>query len=170
MWLAHLWTHSLFFTFSELKLSKFDNVNHIEDSNNFSFQTQFLQFVQISSKQNPLKNQHLLHFSSRNCDVNSIKSDSSRAFQQIPRTPPNSNNFFQFWFSKNIIGKNGSIINSFHTIAPKSLKPSRCTLTHSELISSKTPIEHTAWSTVSWEISAWQIKTKHHASPPLLQP
>ncbi len=78
-------------------------------------------------------------------------------------------NFFQFWFSKKIIGKNGSIINSFHTIAPKSLKPSRCTLTQSELISSKTPRESTAWSTVSWEISAWQIKTKHHASPPLLQ-
>jgi hypothetical protein len=77
-------------------------VNHIEDSNNFSFQTQFLQFVQISSKQNPLKNQHLPHFSSESCEINSIKSDSSGAFQQTPRTPPNSNKFFSVLiFQKN---------------------------------------------------------------------
>jgi hypothetical protein len=45
--------------------------------------------------------------------------------------------------------ENGSIINSFHTIAPSSPKPSGCTPTHSELFKG---IKGMAWSTMVWKI------------------
>jgi hypothetical protein len=51
--------------------------------------------------------------------------------------------------------KNGSIINSLHTVTPNILKPSRCTPTHWEL---SQDTNNTAWSMVVWEISAWQTK------------
>ncbi len=61
---------------------------------------------------------------------NSIKSDSLRAFQQHQEhnTPK-----FQYIFSVLILfhWANGSMINSFHTVTSKSLKPSWCTPTHS---------------------------------------
>jgi hypothetical protein len=44
--------------------------------------------------------------------------------------------------------ENGSIINSFHTAAPNSLKPSQCTPTHWEL---SKDTKSMAWSTVVWE-------------------
>jgi hypothetical protein len=36
-------------------------------------------------QQNPLTNQYLPHLSSENCEMNSIKSDSLRAFQQFTK-------------------------------------------------------------------------------------
>jgi hypothetical protein len=53
----------------------------------FFFQTQFLQFIWISRQQNPLKSQYRPHLSSKNCEIESIKSDSLRAFQQHQELP-----------------------------------------------------------------------------------
>ncbi len=71
-------------------------------------------------QQNPFKNQYLPPgLSSKNCEINAIKPHSSRAFQQHLKQ-----------FSVSILfsfhGENGSIINSFHTIAPDNIKPSQC--------------------------------------------
>jgi hypothetical protein len=48
VWLAQVWTHSIIFTFSELNFL-IQQCEHIEGSTDFAFQTQFLQFVWISS-------------------------------------------------------------------------------------------------------------------------
>jgi hypothetical protein len=45
--------------------------------------------------------------------------------------------------------ENGSIINSFHTIPPNSLKPSWCNPTHQELSKDTKSVE---WSAMVWEI------------------
>jgi hypothetical protein len=60
-----------------------------------------------------------------NCEINFIKFDSPRAFQQHQECPQ-----FPIWFSIlfNYPWENGSIINSFHTIVPNNLKPSRHTI------------------------------------------
>jgi hypothetical protein len=51
--------------------------------------------------------------------------------------------------------ENGSIINSFHTVAPTSLKPSRCTHTHWVLSeNTKSP----EWSAMDPEILAWETR------------
>jgi hypothetical protein len=80
-------------------------------------------------QQNPVKNQYLPHLISESCEINSIKSY-LLAFQQQQEVPQISIQFsvsilFSFHW------KNGSIINNFHTVAPKSVKPSQCTPTHS---------------------------------------
>ncbi len=92
----------------------------------------FLQFVWIFSSKIHSKNKYLPHFSSENCEINFIKSESPRAFQQHqehPQIPRQFSVLILFHFH----WENGSIINSFHTISPKSLKPSQCTPTHGEL-------------------------------------
>jgi hypothetical protein len=63
-------------------------VNTIEGSTDFSFQTQFLQFVELPATKSTLKNQHLSHLSSENCEINSIKSDWLRAFHQHHQERP----------------------------------------------------------------------------------
>ncbi len=83
---------------------------------------------------NSLKNQYLSHLNSKNCEINSIKSDlSPRGFPTTPRTPPN----FQYSFSVSILfsfhWENDSIINSFDIVAWNSLKRSHHTLSHWEL-------------------------------------
>ncbi len=58
--------------------------------------------------------------------------------------------------------ENSSTINSFHTVAPNSLKPSQCTpTTHWEL---SEDTKSTAWSLVVREISVWQNKTRCHTN------
>ncbi len=99
------------------------SVNKLRTQLIFSFQTQFLQFFFLNfQQQNSLKNEYLSHLSSENCEINSIKSDSPRAFQQHQECPQ-----IPVQFSVSVLSsfhlKNGSIINSFHTIAPSSLKP-----------------------------------------------
>jgi hypothetical protein len=54
----------------------------IEGSTNFSFQTQILQFVWISSNKIHLKINIFHTLALKNCEINSTKSDSLRAFQQ----------------------------------------------------------------------------------------
>ncbi len=105
-------------------------------------------------QQNSLKNQYLSHLSSENCQINSIKSDSLRAFRQHQEWPQIPLQFsvsalFSFYW------ESGSIINSFHTIAPNSLKPSWGTPTHWKLFEDT---KSTTWRTVAWKISAWQTK------------
>ncbi len=58
------------------------------------------------------------------------------------------NTIFQFRFYFVFHRENGSIINSFHTAAPNSLKPSECTPTNWEL---SKDTKSMAWSTVIWE-------------------
>ncbi len=111
-------------------------------------------------QQNPLQNQYLPHLSSENCEINSINSDSLRDFQQhrecfqIPIE-------FSVLILFNFYSENGSIINSSHTGPPNSLKPSLCTPTHREL---SEDTKSATWSTVVWEISAWQNKTNYLGS------
>jgi hypothetical protein len=126
--LAQVWTYSLFFTFSAICLN---------------FQ-----------QQNMLKNQDLPHLSSENLKTNSVKSNSPRAFQQHQEHPQ-----IPIQFAVSILFRfhweNDSIINSIHTVAPKSLQPSQCTHTHLELSEDTKSL---AWSAVIWEISVWQTK------------
>ncbi len=128
MLLAQVWTYSLIFTFSAICLN---------------FQ-----------QQNTLKNQDLPHLSSENCKTNSVKSNSPRAFQQHQEYPQ-----IPIQFSVSILFRfqweNDSIINSIHTVAPKSLQPNRCTCTHLELFEDTKSM---AWSAMIWEISTWQTK------------
>jgi hypothetical protein len=93
------------------------------------------------------------------CEIKSIISDFPRAFQEhqeIPKIP------IQFSVSIlfNFHWENGSISNSFHTIAPKSLKPSQCTPYSSKLSEDTKRVTWSAltWSAVVREILAWQTK------------
>jgi hypothetical protein len=81
------------------------------------------------------------------------------------RMPPNSNTVsdmkpIAFFVSVSILfsfhWENGSIINSFHTLTPKSLKPSQCTSSHHWELFEDT--KSTTWSFVVWEILASQTK------------
>ncbi len=70
--------------------------------------------------------------------------------------PSNSNTVFNFNFFFSFHWENGSMINSFHIVAPNSLEPSRCTLTtHWELSEGTKSV---AWSALLWEIFVWQTK------------
>jgi hypothetical protein len=69
------------------------------------------------------------------------------AFQQHQQHPKFQ---YSFQFLKISHWENDSIINSFHTTATNSLKPSWCTHTHWELCKDT---KSTAWSTMVWEIS-----------------
>jgi hypothetical protein len=80
-------------------------------------------------QQNLLENQYLPHLSSENCEVNSIESDSLRAFQQHQEQPQIPIHFAVL-ILLSFHRENDSIINSFHTIAPNSLKSSQCTPAH----------------------------------------
>jgi hypothetical protein len=93
--LTQLWTHSLFFTFTKLKVFTFNNVNTLRGSTNFfSLKTQFLQFVWICSNKIHSKiNISSTPYSSENSEINYIKSDSSRAFQQCQERPKFQYNF-----------------------------------------------------------------------------
>ncbi len=91
-----------------------------------SFQTQNFAICLNFQNKNLLKNQFLSHLSSENCEINSIKSDSPRSVQhqehpQIPTQFSVSNFLLSFCW------ENGSIINSFHTVAPNCLERSWCT-------------------------------------------
>jgi hypothetical protein len=48
-------------------------------------------------QQNPPQNHNLPHFSFENCEINSNRSI-AKGFPTTPRTPPNSNTFFNFDF------------------------------------------------------------------------
>jgi len=105
-----------------IKNLKLWQCEHIESSTEFSFQTQFFAIYLSFQRQSSLKNQYLLHLSSQDCEINSIKSDASKAFQERPQIP--------IQFSVSILSsfhwENDPIINSFLVLAPNRLKPSGC--------------------------------------------
>jgi hypothetical protein len=145
--LVHVWTHfyiSLFWNWKFLNSAMWTHWA----LNWFFFPNLIFAICLNFQQQNPLKNQYLPYLSFENCEINSIKSDSPRAFQQhqerlqIPMQFSVSILFSFHW-------ENGSIINSFHTIAPNSLKPSWCTPTHQELSEDTKSVE---WSAMVWEI------------------
>ncbi len=126
--LPQVWTHFKIFTFSELINLLIQQCEHIESSTDFSFQTQFFAIYLNFQQQKSLKNQYLLHLSSQDCEINSIKFNSSRAFlnpfrdQECPQIPIQ----FSVLILLSFHWENDSIINSFHAIAPNRLKPSGC--------------------------------------------
>jgi hypothetical protein len=69
-------------------------------------------------QQNPLEKQYLPHLTSENWEINSITSDSQKAFQQHKECPQISIQFSGLILF-NFHWKNGSIINGFHTPSPK---------------------------------------------------
>jgi hypothetical protein len=74
----------LFFTFLELKLSNFGNVNTLSD---FPFQGLIFIFFLNFQQQSPFKNQHLPHLSSENLRIKLNKYDLLRAFQEHQEHP-----------------------------------------------------------------------------------
>jgi hypothetical protein len=113
------------FTFSELKISKFGNVNTTTLRAQLIFiffQTQFLAICLNFQQQNPLKNQYLPHFSSENYEINSIKSDLLKAF---PITPRKKCPQIGIQFLVSILFNFHWIITRFHIVAPHFLKPSQ---------------------------------------------
>ncbi len=148
----------LFFTFSELKISNFNDVNtHTLRALIFLPNPNFAICLNFQ-RQNPFKNQYLPYISSENCGINSVESDSPRAFQQHQKCPQIPIQF-SVWILFNFHWENGSIINSFDTVAPNSLKPSRCTPTHQEL-SKDTRAQHE----VPWFGRSQSDKTNYLAS------
>jgi hypothetical protein len=105
--------------------------------------------------QKSLKNQYLPHSEFKSYQINSIKSCSSRSFQQHQRHIPIPLNF---QLRLNLISeKNHSIFKNFCIISPNVMAPSPCTPPHWELSKDTT---NTIWSIpVQW-ISYLQNKTK----------
>ncbi len=54
---------------------------HVEGSTDFFLPNPIFAICLNFQQQNLLKNQYISHLSSENCEINSIKSDSLRAFQ-----------------------------------------------------------------------------------------
>ncbi len=94
-------------------------------------------------QQNPLKNQYVSNVTSENCKINSIRSDSPKAFQQHQQQPPQIPIQFSVSILFNFHYENDTIITNFHTIAPNNLKPNHCNSTHWQL-SPDTKMRHEA--------------------------
>jgi len=110
------------------------SVNTLRAQLIFPSKPNFTNWVEFSTTTDPLKNQYLLQLSSENCEMNSVKSDSLRAFQKHQELPHKIPIQFSVLILFNFHWEKGSIFNSFHTVAPNSLKPSQCTsTTHREL-------------------------------------
>jgi hypothetical protein len=62
------------------------NVHTLKAQTNFPSKPNFCNFVKFW-QQNPLKNQYLPHLRSNNCEINSIKSELSKAFPQHQEDP-----------------------------------------------------------------------------------
>jgi hypothetical protein len=105
-------------------------------------------------QQNSLKNQYLPHLTCENYEITPLNltrqvlSNNTKSTLKFP---------IQFWvlILFNFHWENGSIINSFQAVTPNSLKPSQGTPIHQKLVKNN---KSAAWSTMVWEISAWQIK------------
>ncbi len=113
-------TFSIFHIFRIFKKT-FNNVNTLRAQLIFPSKPNFFTIYLNFQQQKSLQNQYLLHLSSQDCEINSIKSDPSRAFQQDQEYPQ-----IPIQFSVLILlsfhWENDSIINSFRIIAPNSLE------------------------------------------------
>jgi hypothetical protein len=85
--------HIFYFHFFRISFFLIQQCEHIESSTDFSFQTQFFAIYLNFQQQKSLKNQYLLHLSSQDFEINSIKSNPLRAFlnpfqdQECPQIP-----------------------------------------------------------------------------------
>jgi hypothetical protein len=99
--------------------------------------------------QQSLKNQDLLHSKSKSYQINSIKSCSSRSFQQHQRhipIPPKFSAMIKFHFQ----WRNHSIFKNFCSTSPNIMQPSPCTPPCQEL---SKDTKNTIWSILVWWIS-----------------
>jgi len=154
-----MWTHFLFFTFSKLKFSKFGNVNTLSAQLIVPSKPNVCNLFDFPSTKSTQK-KYFPHISYEICEINSIKINASRAFQQHQEHPQIPIQFL-VPILLNFHWENGSIINRFHIVVPNNLKQSQYTPTHWELSKDTKSV---AWSTMVWEILAWQNKTKCFAS------
>jgi hypothetical protein len=110
----------------------------------------YLNFQQLKS----LKNQYLPHSESNSYQINSIKSCSSRSFQQNQRHIPIPPEFSAtMWF--NFQWRNHSIFKNFCTTSPNGMEPSPCTPPRLEL---SKDTKKTIWSIPVWWMSYLQNK------------
>jgi len=127
----------------------------------FFFQNPIFAIFLNFQQQNPFKNT-ICHTLALKIVKETPLNATHQGLSKTPKPPPQIpihflvSNLFSFHW------ENGSIINSCHTIAPNSLKPSQCTTIHWELSEdTKSP----AWSIVVWEIWTWHNKTKQNKLP-----
>jgi len=86
----------------------------------------------------------------------------ANGFPTTSRTLPNSNTQFSILILFSFHWENGSIVNSFYTVAPNSLKPSWYTTTHLELSEDTKSTEWKEW--VGRSQHDKQSKTNYFAS------
>jgi hypothetical protein len=131
MSLAQVWTHSLFFTFSELKFSKFGNVNTLRAQLIFPPKSNFCNLFEFSPTKFTQKSISSTHYL---CEIKTLL---NLTCQGLSHNTKNTRSQIPIQFSVSILfnshQEKGLIINCFHTVAPNSLKPSQCTPTHREL-------------------------------------
>jgi hypothetical protein len=116
----------------------------------FPSKTWFFGFFLNFQQQKSLKNQYLPHSQSRSYQINSIKSCSSRAFQQHQRhlsIPPKISAMIYFNFQ----WRSHSIFNNFYTRSP--MHPS---------LSESFPKTPRTWSDASWFSGSHNYKTKQN--------
>ncbi len=123
--------------------------NVITSLTDFSFQNLVFGIYLNFQSQKWLKNQYLPHSESKSYRINSIKSCSSRSFQQHQRHIPIPSKISAMILF-NFQWKNHSIFKNFCTASPNTMKPSPCTPPPRELIN-KT--KNVVWSILAWWIS-----------------
>jgi hypothetical protein len=137
-------------------LCQWPKYEHIKGSTVSSFQTQFLEFVWISSNKIHSKINIFHTLVLKIVKYTLLNMNCQGAFQQHQEHPQ-----IPIHFSVSILfsfhWENCSIINSVHTVAPNSLKPSWCSPTHQEL---SKDTNNVAWNSMVQESSAWQNETK----------
>ncbi len=116
-------------------------------STDFPFKTWFFGIYLNFQRQKSLQNQYLPHSESKSYQINSVKSCSSRSFQQYQRLIPILPKFSaRIYF--NFQWKNHSIFKNFYTTSPNTMKPTPYTPPPREL-SKET--KNTIWSIlVQW--------------------
>jgi hypothetical protein len=108
----------------------------------FPSKTWFFGIYLNFQQQKSLKNQYLPLSESKSYQINSIKSCSSRSFQQHQRHIPIPPTFSSMiWF--NFQWRNHSIFKNFCTASPNIMEPSRCTPPRWVLFKD---IKNTIWS------------------------
>jgi len=115
----------------------------------FPSKTWFFGIYLNFQQQKSLLNQYPPHSESKSYQINSIKSCSSRSFQQHQRhipIPPKFSATILFYFQ----WRNHSIFKNFCTTSPNSMEPSQCTPPRWEL---SKDTKNMIWSNPVWWIS-----------------
>ncbi len=102
-------------------------------------------------------NEYLPHSESKSYQINSIKSCSSRSFQEHQRQVPIPPKFSPR-ISFNFQWRNHSLFKNFCTTSPNIMEPSPCTPPHQELSKDN---KKTIWSIPLWWILELQNKTNY---------